>query len=237
VDDQAALVKQDEGLVQLDRGQVAAAQINVRYCRIVSPIDGRVGVRLVDPGNVVSTALTTGIVSVNQITPIAVTFTVPQGDFEHLAQVSDGFRTPLATEALSQDTGDSLGEGVLSIADNHVDPSTATVELKARFANDPRTLWPGQFVNVRLTLQTLTGVVTIPAAAVNQGPNGAYVYLVGPGNKAVMRPVSVVTTQDNLAVIQSGVNAGDLVVTDGQMTLRQGSPVTFRPPSAGRGAS
>jgi multidrug efflux system membrane fusion protein len=237
VDDQAALVKQDEGLVQLDRGQVAAAQINVRYCRIVSPIDGRVGVRLVDPGNVVSTALTTGIVSVNQITPIAVTFTVPQGDFQHLAQVSDGFRTPLATEALSQDTGDSLGEGVLSIADNHVDPSTATVELKARFANDPRTLWPGQFVNVRLTLQTLTGVVTIPAAAVNQGPNGAYVYLVGPGNKAVMRPVSVVTTQDNLAVIQSGVNAGDLVVTDGQMTLRQGSPVTFRPPSAGRGAS
>ncbi len=237
VDDQAALVKQDEGTVELDRGQVASAQLNLRYCRIVSPIDGRVGVRLVDPGNIVNTSLTTGIVSVNQITPIAVTFTVPQGDFQHLAQVSDGFRTPLAAEALSQESGASLGEGVVSIVDNHVDPSTATVELKARFPNDARTLWPGQFVNVRLTLQTLTAVVTIPAAAVNQGPNGAYVYLVGPGNKAVMRPVSVVTTQDNLAVIQSGINAGDLVVTDGQMTLRQGAPVTFRPPPGGRGGS
>ncbi|HXQ10216.1 MAG TPA: efflux RND transporter periplasmic adaptor subunit [Caulobacteraceae bacterium] len=235
VDDQAALVKQDEGTVELDRGQVAAAELNLRYCRIVSPIDGRVGVRMIDPGNVVNTSLTTGIVSVNQITPIAVTFTVPQGDFQHLAQVSDGFRTPLTAEALSQETGDTLGEGVVSIVDNHVDPSTATVELKARFPNDARTLWPGQFVNVRLTLQTLTAVVTVPAAAVNQGPNGAYVYLVGPGNKAVMRPVTVQTTQENIAVIQSGINAGDLVVTDGQMTLRQGSPVMFRPPSGGRG--
>jgi multidrug efflux system membrane fusion protein len=237
VDDQAAVVKQDEGTVELDRGQVAAAELNLRYCRIVSPIDGRVGVRMIDPGNVVNTSLTTGIVSVNQITPIAVTFTVPQGDFQHLAQVSDGFRTPLAAEALSQETGEALGEGVLSIVDNHVDPSTATVELKARFPNDARTLWPGQFVNVRLTLQTLTAVVTVPAAAVNQGPNGAYVYLVGPGNKAVMRPVTVATTQENVAVIQSGINAGDLVVTDGQMTLRQGAPVTFRPPPGGRGGS
>jgi len=237
VDDQAALARQDEGTVELDRGQVAAAAINVRYCRIVSPIDGRVGVRLVDPGNIVSTAMTTGIVSVNQINPIAVTFTVPQGDFQHLAQVSDGFRQPLTTVALSQETGEALGEGVLSIADNHVDPATATVELKARFENAGRTLWPGQFVNVRLTLQTLSGVVTIPAAAVNQGPNGAYVYLVGPDDKAIMRPVVVTTTQDNLAVIQSGVKAGDLVVTDGQMTLRQGMPVVFRPPPGGRGGT
>jgi multidrug efflux system membrane fusion protein len=236
VDDQAALVKQDEGTVELDRGQVASAQLNLRYCRIVSPIDGRVGVRLVDPGNIVNTTLTTGIVSVNQITPIAVTFTVPQGDFQHLAQVSDGFRLPLTTEALSQETGASLGGGVLSIADNHVDPSTATVGLKARFENAARTLWPGQFVNVRLTLQTLSNVVTVPSAAVNQGPNGAYVYLVGPDDKAIMRPVLVTTTQDNVAVIQRGVRAGDLVVTDGQMTLRQGMPVTFRPPPGGRGA-
>jgi membrane fusion protein, multidrug efflux system len=237
VDDQTALVRQDEGTVELDRGQVAAASINLRYCRIVSPIDGRVGVRLVDPGNIVSTAMTTGIVSVNQINPIAVTFTVPQGDFQHLAQVSDGFRQPLTTVALSQETGESLGQGVLSIADNHVDPATATVELKARFENPGRTLWPGEFVNVRLTLQTLSGVVTVPAAAVNQGPSGAYVYLVGPDDKAVMRQVVVTTTQDNIAVIQSGVRAGDLVVTDGQMTLRQGTPVMFRPPPGGRGGS
>jgi len=230
VDDQAALVRQDEGAVQLDRGQVAAAQINVRYCRIVSPIDGRVGVRMVDPGNVVSTAMTTGIVSVNQITPIAVTFTVPQGDFQHLAQVSDGFRRPLPAEALSQDTGESLGQGLLEVADNHVDPSTATVELKARFPNDARTLWPGQFVNVRLVLQTLAGAVVIPAAAVNQGPNGAYVYLVSADHKAVMRPVVVTTTQADLAVVGQGVRPGDVVVTDGQLTLRAGMPVIVHPP-------
>jgi membrane fusion protein, multidrug efflux system len=228
LDDQTALVKQDEGTVELDNGQVAAAQLNVRYCRMVAPIDGRVGVRLVDPGNIVNTSLTTGIVSVNQISPMAVTFTVPQGDFQHLAQVSDGFHLPLATEALSQESGQSLGEGVLSIADNHVDPNTATVELKARFENAGKTLWPGQFVNVRLTLQTLSNAVTVPAAAVNQGPSGAYVYLVGPGNKAVMQPVVVATTQDAVAVIQSGVKAGALVITDGQMTLRQGTPVAYR---------
>jgi len=234
VDDQAALVRQDEGAVQLDRGQVAAAEINVRYCRIVSPIDGRVGVRLVDPGNVVATSMTTGIVSVNQISPIAVTFTVPQGDFQHLAQVSDGFRRPLPTEALSQETGQPLGEGALSIADNHVDPSTATVALKARFPNDGRLLWPGQFVNVRLTLQTLPNAVTVPAAAVNQGPNGAYVYVVGPGNKAGLRPVTE-TTRGDVAVIQQGVKAGEMVITDGQLTLKPCMPVIVRAP-AGRGA-
>ena len=235
VDDQAALVKQDQGAVELDRGQVATAQLNLRYTRIVSPIDGRVGVRLVDPGNIVNTSLTTGIVSVNQISPIAVTFTVPQGDFQHLAQVSDGFRRPLPAVALSQETGQLLGEGEVSIVDNHVDPSTATVELKARFPNDAATLWPGQFVNVRLTLQTLSRVVTVPAAAVNEGPNGSYVYLVGPGEKAVMRPVVVATTQNNLAVITQGVRAGDLVVTDGQMTLRNGMPVLYRGVAAGAG--
>ncbi|HLK23230.1 MAG TPA: efflux RND transporter periplasmic adaptor subunit [Caulobacteraceae bacterium] len=235
VDDQAALVKQDQGAVELDRGQVATAQLNLRYTRIVSPIDGRVCVRLVDPGNIVNTSLTTGIVSVNQISPIAVTFTVPQGDFQHLAQVSDGFRRPLPAVALSQETGQLLGEGEVSIVDNHVDPSTATVELKARFPNDAATLWPGQFVNVRLTLQTLSRVVTIPAAAVNEGPNGSYVYLVGPGEKAVMRPVVVATTQNNLAVITQGVRAGDLVVTDGQMTLRNGMPVLYHGVAAGAG--
>jgi multidrug efflux system membrane fusion protein len=236
VDDQAALVKQDEGVVQLDRGQVQVAMINLRYCRITAPIDGRVGVRLVDPGNIVTTAMTTGIVSVNQVTPIAVTFTVPQGDFQHLAQVSDGFRRPLTTEALSQETGASLGEGVLTATDNHVDPSTATVALKARFENAARTLWPGQFVNVRLTLQTLSNVVTIPAAAVNQGPNGAYAYIVGPDQKALMQPITVVTTQDNIAVVQSGIRAGDLVITDGQMTLKAGMPVLYRPPAGKAGA-
>jgi multidrug efflux system membrane fusion protein len=232
VDDQAALVKQDEGVVLADQGAVAAAQFNVNNCRIVAPVSGRVGVRLIDPGNIVTTSITTGIVSVNQITPIAVTFSVPQGDFQRLSQASNAFSRPMPAEALSQETGASLGMGELSIADNHVDPSTATVELKARFPNTAKTLWPGQFITVRLTLQTLPNAVTIPAAAVNQGPNGSYVYVIGAANKVSMRPVVVATTQDTTAVIQSGLKAGETVVTDGQMSLKSGMTVAIHQTAA-----
>jgi multidrug efflux system membrane fusion protein len=228
VDTQAALVQQDEGLVLIDQGAVAAAQVNVNYCRITSPVAGRVGVRLVDPGNIVSTTDTTGIVTVNQIMPIAVTFTVPQGDFQRLSDVSDNFSRPMATRALSQENGDLLASGALSIADNHVDPSTGTVAMKARFDNAGKHLWPGQFVNVSLTLQTVPHAVVIPAAAVNQGPNGAFVYAVGANRKAVVRPVTVLATQDALAVIKSGVQSGDTVVTDGQMLLKPGTTVAVR---------
>jgi len=234
-DDQAELVKQDEGVVQTDQGNVAAAKINVGYCRITAPVAGRVGVRLIDPGNIITAAGTTGIVTLNQITPIAVTFTVPEGDFQRLAQASSGFSKPLAMTALSQETGQTLGSGLLTVSDNHVDQATGTVEMKAKFANEGKQLWPGQFVDVRLTLQTLPNAVTIPAAAVNQGPNGAYVYVVGPGDKAMIRPVQVLTTQDTTAIIKSGVSAGETIVTDGQMTLKPGATVAARP--AGGGSS
>jgi multidrug efflux system membrane fusion protein len=234
LDDQAATVKQDEGVVLADRGAVAAAETNVRYCRIASPIDGRVGVRLVDPGNVVTSALTTGIVSVNQIEPIAVTFTVPQGDFQRLSEASNGFRTPLATQAFSQDSGAPLGSGELVVADNHVDAQTGTVQLKARFPNDARQLWPGQFVNVRLVLGAAANAPTIPAAAVNEGPNGAYAYVVGADDKVEPRPITVATTQEGTAVIQSGLKPGEIVVTDGQMSLSRGASVDYAG-SPGRG--
>jgi multidrug efflux system membrane fusion protein len=228
VDDQTALVKQDEGAVLLDQGTVAAAQVNVNNCTIRSPVAGRVGVRLIDPGNIVTTAITTGIVSVNQLQPIAVTFSVPQGDFQRLSNVSNAFSRAMPAEALSQDTGASLGMGELNIADNHVDPTTGTVELKAQFPNGSKALWPGQFINVHLVLQTLPHAITIPSAAVNQGPKGAYVYVVGAGNKVIMRPVAVETTQDTTAIIQSGVQAGETVVTDGQMSLKPGLTVSIR---------
>ena len=230
VDTQAALVKQDEGLVEIDKGQVDTARINLGYTRIVSPISGRAGVRLVDQGNLVSTTDTTGVVTINQLTPIAVTFTVPQGDFQRLSDASNGFSRPLTTQALSQDTGQPLGEGELSIADNHVDPATGTVALKAKFPNGDRKLWPGQFVNVRLTVQTLAHALTIPAIAVNQGPKGAFVYVVDPDGKAEMRLVTVATTQDATAVIQSGVKDGETVVTDGQMSLAPGAKVAIHAP-------
>ena len=191
VDDQTALVKQDEGLVLADQGAVAAAQVNVNYCRIVSPIAGRVGVRLVDPGNMVSPSSATGIVSVNQITPIAVTFTVPQGDFQRLADVSNGFTRPLATEAFSQETGEAAGRRRTHRRRQPRRPQHRHGAAEGRFPNAARRLWPGQFVNVRLTLQTLSRVTTVPAAAVNQGPNGPFVYVVGADNKVALRPVAV----------------------------------------------
>jgi membrane fusion protein, multidrug efflux system len=246
VDTQAALVRQDEGIVQTDEGLVAAAQVNLGWCRIVSPIDGRVGVRLVDPGNLVSangsvsstpstaaptnsssatTASGSGIVVVNQIEPMAVTFTVPEGDFQRLSDVSNQFRTPLATRACSQESDALLDSGELSIADNRVDPATGTVELKARFPNSERKLWPGQFVNVQLTLQTLRRVTTIPTTAVNRGPDGSFAFVVGPDKTAIMRPLALAWTQDTTAVVKSGVKPGEIVVTDGQMTLKAGLPV------------
>ena len=231
-EDQAATVKQDEGTVLADQGAVGAAEVNVRYCRITSPVAGRVGVRLVDPGNIVTTGLGTGIVSVNQLQPIAVTFTIPQGDFQRLSAVSGGFTRPLVAEAFSQETGADLGAGELMVADNHVDQATGSVEMKARFANDGRQLWPGQFVNVRLVLETLRNATTVPSAAVNQGPKGAYVYVVGPGQTAINQPVNVLDTEGGVSVIQGSLKAGQLVITDGQMSLRPGARVVF----GGRGA-
>lgn len=233
VSTQAALVKQDEGVVRIDEGALATARLNLRWCRILSPLSGRTGVRLVDPGNLVSTSDPAGIVIVNQIEPIAVTLTVPQGDFQRLSDLSEQFRKPLTTEAFSQDTQDRLGTGELSIADNKVDPATGTVQLKARFANAGRRLWPGQFVNVALTVQTLEHRVTIPAAAVNQGPRGPFAYVVAAG-KAVERPIKPGWKQNGIVVVESGIRPGETVVTDGQMTLKPGLPVTVHaaPPAA-----
>lgn len=257
-EDEVATVKQDEGVVELDQGAVNAAKVNLGWTRITSPISGRAGVRLVDPGNLVSAsgsqssvpstvaatnasaASTAGaaggsaIVTVNQSQPIAVTFTVPQGEFQQLVDLTSGFRNPLAVKAVSQETGAPLGDGELRIADNHVDPSTGTVQLKARFPNSDSKLWPGQFVNVELTLQTLKSAITVPSTAINRGPNGSYVFVVGADRKVSMRPAKVSWTQGNLSVVASGVSAGQTVVTDGQMTLKNGSLVrVVRPAGTG----
>jgi len=249
-DDQAALVRQDEGVVLLDEGVVATAKVNLGWCRIVSPISGRAGVRTVDAGNfvaptsgtgttVVATGAATspiGIVIVNQIQPIAVVFSVPQGDYQRLREASNGFRTPLVTRAFSQETGALLGTGALSIADNRVIPATGTVTMKARFDNSGERLLPGQFVNVQLTLNTLSRATTIPAAAVNQGPNGPFVYVVGPDQTVSMRSIKAGDAQGATLVITSGVQPGETVVTDGQQSLDAGSRVKTAPPAASAAA-
>jgi len=258
LEDQEATVGQDEGTVEIDKGAVAAAKLNLEFCRIVSPISGRAGVRMVDPGNIVSasgsvssmtstssatsaaspssssssnasasmgptsntgSSSNAGIVVINQIQPIAVTFTVPQGEFQRLVEVSAGFSRPLTVQAMSQETGAVLDTGDLRIADNRVDQATGTVELKARFANGGRRLWPGQFVNVRLGVQRLANATVIPLSAINRGPKGQYVFVVGPDNKVSMHTVTLVTTQGQVAVVRSGVTPGDVLVTDGQMVL------------------
>lgn len=265
VEDQAATVAQDEGAVQIDRGNVQAARINLEFCHITSPISGRAGVRLVDPGNLVSasgsvastpntSAATStaapggssvtaasnsgggggggsassggsGIVIINQIQPIAVTFTVPQGEFQRLVAASDGFRKALAVQALSQETGEVLDSGEVRIVDNRVDPATGTVQLKAKFPNAHRRLWPGQFVNVRLTLQTIPHAVVVPQTAVNRGPNGLFAFVLGADNHAAIRQVKVLANAGDVAIIESGVQPGETVVVDGQMTLKDGSLV------------
>jgi len=230
VDSQAALVRQLEGDVMVDQGQVDAARVNLNYTRIAAPVAGRVGVRLVDAGNVVSTTDTAGIVTINQISPIAVTFTVPQGEFQRLAQVSDGFRATLVTQAFSQETSKLLDTGDLVVVDNRVDSSTATVQLKARFPNAERRLWPGQLLNVRLTLQTVRNVLALPTVAVNQGPKGPYAYLVK-DDKAVLAPLDVDIRQDEITVVRSGVEAGDTVVIEGQGSLRPCAKVAVRHPT------
>lgn len=230
VDSQAALVSQLEGTVMVDQGKVAAAQVNLDYTRILAPVAGRVGVRLVDAGNVVSTTDTAGIVTINQISPIAVTFTVPQGEFQRLAQVSDSFRKTLVTQAYSQESGQLLDTGELVVADNRVDPATATVELKARFDNPERRLWPGQLLNVRLTLQTVHNVLALPTVAVNEGPKGPYTYVVK-DDTAVMRPLEIDLRQDEITVVRSGVEAGETVVIEGQASLRPGAKVAVRRPT------
>jgi multidrug efflux system membrane fusion protein len=263
-EDQAEVVKQDEGTVRLDQGVLDNARVNLGRCRIVSPISGRAGVRLVDPGNLVSasgsigstpstTAATSaavpgaasggsgggsssGIVVINQVRPIAVTFTVPEGDFQRLVEVSHRFSQALTVQAYSQETGELLDTGKLGIADNRVDPSTGTVELKAAFPNPAEKLWPGQFVNVRLTLQTLSRATVIPTTAVNRGPQGQFVFIVGANHRASMRPVKIGGAQGVLSMVASGVRPGETVVIDGQMTLKNGSLVRIaqtQPTAAG----
>jgi len=227
VDTQAALVGQLEGVVMLDQGALAAAQVNLGYTRILAPVAGRIGVRLVDAGNLVSTTDTGGIVTINQISPIAVTFTLPQGEFQRLAQYSNGFEKPLVTQAYSQESGQLLDTGELVVIDNRVDPATATVQLKARFANTHRRLWPGQLLNVKLTLETLHDVVVLPSIAVNQGPNGTFTYLVE-DSLATLRPIEVALQQDDISVVKSGVKDGDTVVIEGQGSLRSGAKVAIR---------
>jgi len=229
VDDQAAAVGQLEGAVQIDRAAIETARLNLDYARIVSPIDGVTGIRAVDPGNVVHAADQNGIVVVTQIDPIAVIFTVPQ---DQLTPVSvELARGPLGVELYSRDGATLLGSGDLAVIDNQINQATSTIRLKAIAPNPRRVLWPNQFVNVRLHLTTRRGALVMPATAVQRGPSGTFVYVVGNDMTASPRPVELESTQGDLALVAKGLQEGERVVVDGQNQLRAGSKVAPREPA------
>jgi multidrug efflux system membrane fusion protein len=232
VDNAAATVGQFEGGVRIDQAQIDSAKLNLDYARITSPIDGVTGVRLVDPGNVVHASDATGIVVLTQLDPIAVLFTLPQDDLPRVAQQME--LGTLTVEAWSRDGNTKLAAGELLLIDNQINQNTATMRLKATFANPQRLLWPNQFVKARLLLSVRKGALVIPATAVQRGPDGTFVYAVGADDTVQARKVDVDLTQADAVAIARGLQAGEVVVTDGAASLRPGAKIAARQPAQQR---
>ena len=225
-DTQRALVAQNTALVQADQAAIENAQAMLGYTTIAAPIDGRTGIRQVDEGNIVHASDTnSSIVTITQIKPISVLFNLPQQD---LPQVNAAFdKGPLTVEAQRSDNDAVIDRGVLRVVDNQVDQTTGTVKLKAEFPNPGLQLWPGQFVNVRLLIDTLKQVLVIPTGAVQRGPNGTFVYVVKDDNSAAVRPIVVQKQDETQTVVKSGVEPNERVVTTGFVRLTDGSKVTI----------
>ncbi len=226
VDDQRAAVAQLEAAIQADQAQLEQANLQLDYAHIRSPIDGVTGVRLVDPGNVVHAADPGGLVVVAQLDPVAVLFTLPQDDLPRIAaEMSKG---PLRVDVSTRDGGALLGSGSLELIDNQINQTTASIRLKAILPNPGRTLWPNQFVKARLLLSVRKQALVVPAATIQRGPQGTFVYLVDQAQRASVRPVKVDSLEGETAVIGRGLAAGDSVVIEGQTQLRPGARVAAR---------
>jgi len=235
LDDQRAQVEQLRATVQSDEAAVDQAKLLLDYARIRAPIDGVTGVRLVDPGNLIRASDPTGIVVVTQLDPIAVLFTLPQDDLPRVAErMAAG---PLRVEILSRDGVTPLGTGTLMLIDNQINQATASMRLKALLDNPKRALWPNQFVKVRLLLMVRDKVKVVPSAALQRGPQGTFVYVVGADQKVVVSVVKVDTIEGDSAVLRSGIAANDLVVVEGQAQLRPGARVDVRAKGGDAGGS
>jgi multidrug efflux system membrane fusion protein len=224
VDTQASLVRQYEGAIKVDQSQVDNARLQLTYSRVTAPISGRIGLRQVDPGNVVRASDANGLVVITQLTPITVVFTLPQDQLpEVMRRLASGDR--LQVDAYDREKKTRLAQGVLLTVDNQIDPATGTVKLKAEFPNSDAALFPNQFVNVRMLLDTRRGVTTVPVAAIQRGSEGAFVYAVTPEHTVTLRPVKLATIEGDTAMVESGVAAGDQVIVDGADRLREGTKV------------
>ena len=235
VDTQEALVRQYEGTVKFDQGQLDNARLQLTYSRITAPISGRVGLRLVDPGNIVRAGDANGLVVITQLQPITAVFTIPQ---DNLPSVLKRLRAgdPLAVEAYDREQKARLAVGTLLTADNQIDPATGTIKLKAQFANTDGNLFPNQFVNLRLHLDTRRGATIVPAAAIQRGVQGTFVYVVKEDRTVALRQVKVGTTESEGVAVDSGLSAGEIVVVEGSDRLRDGAKVEI-PDAASRAAA
>jgi multidrug efflux system membrane fusion protein len=224
LDTQAATVKQFEAALKSDQAQIESARLNLTYARVTAPSGGRVGLRQVDVGNVVHAGDANGIVTITQLQPIDVLFTIPA---DHLSQVLPQVHSgqSLAVDAYDRDLKNKLATGKLLAVDNQIDPTTGTVRIKAIFDNNDEALFPNQFVNARLLVDTLRGVVTVPNAAIQRSPQSTFVYFVKPDHTVESRNVVVKMSEGDESTIQSGLAAGDVVVIDGVDKLRPGSKV------------
>jgi len=224
-EDQVYVVQQYQGVVKLDQAQVDQQKLNVNYyCRIVSPVTGRIGLRLVDPGNYIQTSNTTGIAVVTQLQPITVIFPIPEDDLpDILPQLNAG--TPLEVSAYDRANVKMLATGRVAALDSQIDTTTGTVKVRAQFDNADSLLFPNQFVNARLLVKTLNNVVTVPTAAIQRGAPGSYVYVINADNTVSVRPIGIGPTEGPMAAVNCGLSVGERVVVDGTDRLRDGARV------------
>ena len=230
-DQQKATVGQLQASIKGDEAQINTAKLNLSYSDIRSPIDGRLGAKLVDKGNLVHANDNAPLVTITEVKPIFVSFTLPQ---ETLGDVRENHKgLPLVVYAYSGDGKKQLAEGKLTLIDNSIDQSTGTVHLKARFDNDDERLWPGQFVSLRVVLSTRREVATVPAQTVQNGPNGYYAYVIKPDDTVERRAVDIASIQDGIAVVTKGLSPGERIVVDGQYRLTEGIRVKPTAPQTG----
>lgn len=234
-EDEQATVGQLQGAVQADNAAIETAQLNLGFTMIRAPFAGRTGALLVDPGNYVQAAAATPLVSIIQMKPIYVSFTLPATNLDAIRQ-NDATHT-LEVDAYTADGATLLAKGTLSFTDNHVNTSTGTIALKGTFANADERLWPGEFVNARLILSVRHNAITVPAETVMAGPNGDYVYVIGPNDTVQRRNVQLASRQDGLAVIAKGLSAGEKVVVAGQYRLANNVKVKIETAAAAQQAS
>jgi multidrug efflux system membrane fusion protein len=235
LDTQASLVRQIEGAVKADQGQIDSARLQLTYSRITAPLGGRIGLRLVDPGNIVHASDTNGLAVITQLQPIAIIFSLPE---DSLSQIMGklGHGSGLTVEAYDRDQKQKLTTGKLLTVDNQIDPTTGTVKLKAEFPNKNNELFPNQFVNARLIIDVKHNALIVPSPAIQRGPQGTFVYVVKEDQTVEMRPVTIGVSQEGNALITAGLSGGEIVVVDGADRLRDGSKVEVKGRDSGAAA-